>query len=262
MIKYLGSKRRLVPVLDATLRGGGGAHRARPVHRHHTRRAGVQAARRARHRGRHRALLGGVRADATSRPTPTPSTAASSRTPSTHLNALPGEPGYFTDTFCVRSRFFQPSNGARVDAIRDAIERDHAGSPLLPDPADQPDRGRRPGRLDHRRADGVREAVGAAVVPRRSTLRVPELLRGPGRGACAAMRSTSPTHARPVRPRVPRPAVQPAPLLHELPRLGDAGGVGRARALRRRLQADRRARPTRPRACSTNGGRCPRRSAA
>jgi adenine-specific DNA-methyltransferase len=32
----------------------------------------------------------------------------------------------------VRSRFFQPANGARVDAIRDAIERDHAGSPLYP----------------------------------------------------------------------------------------------------------------------------------
>lgn len=38
------------------------------------------------------------------------------------LNALPGEPGYFTETFCERSRFFQPHNGARIDAIRDAIE--------------------------------------------------------------------------------------------------------------------------------------------
>lgn len=37
------------------------------------------------------------------------------------FNALPGEPGYFTDTFCVQSRFFQPKNGARVDAIREAI---------------------------------------------------------------------------------------------------------------------------------------------
>jgi hypothetical protein len=30
--------------------------------------------------------------------------------------------------------------------------------------------------------------------------------------------------ARPVRPRLPRPAVQPAPVLHELPRVGDARG--------------------------------------
>ena len=37
------------------------------------------------------------------------------------LNALPGRPGYFTETFCERSRFFQPANGARVDAIREAI---------------------------------------------------------------------------------------------------------------------------------------------
>lgn len=39
------------------------------------------------------------------------------------LDALPGAPGYFTETFCVRSRFFMPENGARVDAIRDVIER-------------------------------------------------------------------------------------------------------------------------------------------
>ncbi len=49
------------------------------------------------------------------------------------LDALPGTPGYFTETFCERSRFFQPKNGARVDAIRDAVERDHPeGSPLRP----------------------------------------------------------------------------------------------------------------------------------
>jgi len=38
------------------------------------------------------------------------------------LNQLPGSRGYFTETFCETSRFFQPKNGARVDAIRDAIE--------------------------------------------------------------------------------------------------------------------------------------------
>lgn len=37
------------------------------------------------------------------------------------FNRLKGEPGYFTETFCVKSRFFQPKNGARVDAIREAI---------------------------------------------------------------------------------------------------------------------------------------------
>jgi len=48
------------------------------------------------------------------------------------LSALPGEPGYFTRTFCEEARFFQPKNGARIDAIRDAIEADHRGSALSP----------------------------------------------------------------------------------------------------------------------------------
>ncbi len=37
------------------------------------------------------------------------------------LNALPGHAGYVTETFCLRSRFFQPRNGERIDAIREAI---------------------------------------------------------------------------------------------------------------------------------------------
>ena len=48
------------------------------------------------------------------------------------LNALPGRPGYVTDTFCERSRFFQPVNGARIDAVRHVIDRDYAGTPLEP----------------------------------------------------------------------------------------------------------------------------------
>ena len=37
------------------------------------------------------------------------------------LNGLPGNPGYFTRTFCEDARYFQPKNGARIDAIREAI---------------------------------------------------------------------------------------------------------------------------------------------
>jgi len=48
------------------------------------------------------------------------------------LNALPGVDGYVTETFCRASRFFQPFNGERIDAIRQAIADDHAGSPLEP----------------------------------------------------------------------------------------------------------------------------------
>jgi len=38
------------------------------------------------------------------------------------LQALPGRDGYFTEAFCRRTRYLQPHNGMRVDAIRDAID--------------------------------------------------------------------------------------------------------------------------------------------
>ena len=44
------------------------------------------------------------------------------------LNALPGRRGYVTRTFCEDSRYFQPANGMRIDAIRQAIEADYAGT--------------------------------------------------------------------------------------------------------------------------------------
>jgi adenine-specific DNA-methyltransferase len=37
------------------------------------------------------------------------------------LDALPGESGWFTEDYCVRSRYLKPENGARVDAIRNRI---------------------------------------------------------------------------------------------------------------------------------------------
>ena len=52
-----------------------------------------------------------------------------------HLNALTGEPGYFTQAFCIDARYLQPKNGERVDAVREAIEHDYKDSwlyyPLL-----------------------------------------------------------------------------------------------------------------------------------
>lgn len=39
------------------------------------------------------------------------------------MNAFAGSPGWFTETFCERARYFQPKNGARIDRIRDEIER-------------------------------------------------------------------------------------------------------------------------------------------
>ncbi len=48
------------------------------------------------------------------------------------LAARPGVDGYVTETFCVQSRFFQPDNGRRIDAIRDAIEADYRDSWMYP----------------------------------------------------------------------------------------------------------------------------------
>ncbi len=39
-----------------------------------------------------------------------------------HLNALPPSPGYITRTFCEDARYFHPKNGARIDAIRAEID--------------------------------------------------------------------------------------------------------------------------------------------
>jgi adenine-specific DNA-methyltransferase len=97
-----------------------------------------------------------------------------------HLGGLPGRAGYFTETFCVQSRFFQPHNGARIDAIRDAIDEDYGESPLRPllltsllEAADRVDS-----------TTGVQMAYVKAWAPRSYNpleLRVPQLLDGPGR---------------------------------------------------------------------------------
>lgn len=46
------------------------------------------------------------------------------------LERLAGRPGYVTRTFCAEARFFSPDNGARIDAIRDAIDGIDAPEPL------------------------------------------------------------------------------------------------------------------------------------
>lgn len=94
------------------------------------------------------------------------------------LNALPGRPGYVTRTFCEEARYFQPRNGARIDAIRDELER-RRDSPLFPVlltalliAADRVDS-----------TTGLQMAYLKQWSPRSHQdleLRAPELLRGPG----------------------------------------------------------------------------------
>jgi adenine-specific DNA-methyltransferase len=39
-----------------------------------------------------------------------------------HLNNLPGEEGWFTETYAYKARFFQPFNAARIERIRKAVD--------------------------------------------------------------------------------------------------------------------------------------------
>jgi adenine-specific DNA-methyltransferase len=179
MIKYLGSKRRLVPVL-ARLCGALGAETALDLFTGTTRVA--QAFKR---EGAHVTAVDTARYAAVFAQCYVATDArAVDRTELArvlaHLDARPGRPGYFAETFCRRSRFFRPENGARIDAVRDAIEAEHVGSPLYPilltsliEAADRVDS-----------TTGVQMAYVKRWAPRaetRLTLRVPELVDGPGR---------------------------------------------------------------------------------
>ncbi|MHB1773402.1 MAG: DNA adenine methylase [Acidimicrobiales bacterium] len=96
-----------------------------------------------------------------------------------YLSGVPGNPGYFTETFCVRSRYFQPFNGERVDAIREALEAEFKGTALYPilltslvEAADRVDS-----------TAGVQMAYIKEWAPRSFNpleLRIPDLLPGPG----------------------------------------------------------------------------------
>lgn len=101
------------------------------------------------------------------------------------LNALPGERGYVTRTFCEEARFFRPENGARIDAIRGAI-RDAALEPeleavLLTSLIEAADR------VDS--TTGVQMAFLKDWAPRAYRpleLRLPELIRRPRAGKSSA----------------------------------------------------------------------------
>ncbi|NNE12805.1 MAG: DNA methyltransferase, partial [Ilumatobacter sp.] len=131
MIKYLGSKRRLVPVLTELFTRSG-ATTALDLFTGTTRVA--QAFKAA---GGHVTAVDTARYSEVFARTWIETDAdtvdlAEVNAAIDELNALPGEAGYVTETFCRQSRFFQPFNGERIDAIREAIARDHASTPLEP----------------------------------------------------------------------------------------------------------------------------------
>ena len=178
MIKYLGSKRRLVPVLGA-IATVAGARRALDLFTGTTRVAqelkrrgahvtAVDSARYAEVFAQCYVALDGAEVDS-----------AAIEEALGDLMSRSAVDGYFTETFCVRSRFVQPDNGRRIDAMRDAIERDYRDSWMYPvlltslvEAADRVDS-----------TTGVQMAYVKQWADRSYRpimLRVPELVSGPG----------------------------------------------------------------------------------
>jgi adenine-specific DNA-methyltransferase len=179
VIKYLGSKRRLVPVLTQIC-GASGARTALDLFTGTTRVAqafkalGVHVTAADSARYAHAFARTYIESDAAAADTTALHEAVA------HLNALPGKPGYVHEMFSRQARFFQPHNAARIDAVRDAIDSEYAGSPLFPilltslvEAADRVDS-----------TTGVQMAYVKQWAPRSFNdleLRMPELLDGPGR---------------------------------------------------------------------------------
>jgi len=100
--------------------------------------------------------------------------------------------GWFTETYCRSARYFQPANGARIEGIREAIARLELEPELeaialvsLMEAADRVDS-----------TTGVQMAYLKQWAPRASNpleLRVPALLPGPGSAREAAAEEIAPT---------------------------------------------------------------------
>ena len=131
MIKYLGSKRRLVPLLGALL-DAAGARRALDLFTGTTRvaqdwkrrGAEVWAVDLARYAEVLSCCYIATDADAVDD--------AELAAAIADLQALPGVDGYVTATFSHQARFFQAHNAARIDAIRTEIEHRFHGHRLHP----------------------------------------------------------------------------------------------------------------------------------
>jgi adenine-specific DNA-methyltransferase len=183
LIKYLGSKRRLVPVLGELLVRARAAT-ALDLFTGTTRVAQEWKRRGARVTAVDSARYAAVLAECYIGTDAGEIDCAALGEVISHLQALPGYDGYVTETFSRRARYFQAPNARRIDAIRDAIEAGWAGHPWRPvlltallQAADRVDS-----------TTGLQMAYLKQWSPRSFQpleLRVPPLLRGPGR-ACHA----------------------------------------------------------------------------
>jgi adenine-specific DNA-methyltransferase len=186
VIKYLGSKRRLVPVLGDICAGAGATTAldlftgtTRVAQEFKRRGAHVTAVDTARYADVFAQCYVALDGDTVDR--------AAVADALRDLEGRPDVNGYVTDVFCTQSRFFQPHNGRRIDAIRDAIERDYCDSWLYPvlltsliEAADRVDS-----------TTGVQMAYVKQWAPRSYNpieLRVPEMVGGTGRAVRADAR--------------------------------------------------------------------------
>ncbi|MDA8035005.1 MAG: DNA adenine methylase [Actinomycetota bacterium] len=131
MIKYIGSKRRLAPVL-ATMAERLGVQRALDLFTGTTRVAAALKARGVHVTAVDTARYAHVFARARIETDADTLDDGALDDALAWLQQLPGRPGYVTETFCRQARYFQPFNGERIDAVRDALEHELRGSPLFP----------------------------------------------------------------------------------------------------------------------------------
>jgi len=130
MIKYLGSKRVLVPVLGDLVTASG-ARTALDLFTGTTRVAQEMCRRGLAHvtavdTATYSEVLAAcyVELDAA---TVDPDEVADALA---HLASLPPVRGYVTETFCERARYFHPRNGVRIDAVRQGIDDHYGDHPL------------------------------------------------------------------------------------------------------------------------------------
>ncbi|MCX5947105.1 MAG: DNA adenine methylase [Cyanobacteria bacterium] len=121
MIKYLGSKRKILPRLMAALSNLEGVKSVLDAFSgtsrvgYELKKNGYQVFSNDINHYAHILAQCHVEAEASA-------TASTARHLIDELNQIPGQPGYITETYCIKSRFFQPQNGEKIDAIRDQID--------------------------------------------------------------------------------------------------------------------------------------------
>ncbi len=184
MIKYIGSKRILVPAIVDVVRSLDGVRSVADLFSgtsrvgHALKRRGYRVLANDHMAYAHALGTCYVQADADD-------VADAAASLISEFNRLPGRPDYFTETFCERSKFFKPGNGARVDAIRQAIEDKDLPPDLeavvlvsLMEAADRVDS-----------TVGVQMAYLKSWAPRAFNdlvLKMPDVLRRPRNGRCQA----------------------------------------------------------------------------